>query len=59
VSLDARQMPLCGPAAIAVHDDGDVCWKTVELDLAGEHLVGVSGRNPRQEILKRHDVIPR
>src|SRR5688572_4491951 len=59
VSLDARQMPLRGPAAVAVHDDGDVCREAVELDLAGQRLVGVSGRNPRQEFLKRHDAIPR
>jgi len=52
-------MPLRGPAAIAVHDDGDVCREPVELDLTGESRVGVSGRNPGQEILKRHDAIPR
>ena len=42
VPFDARQVALRGPAAVAVHDDGDVCRQTVELDLAGERLVGVS-----------------
>ena len=56
--LDARQMPLRGPSAVAVHDDGDVCREPVELDLTGESLVGVPRRNPRQEILKRHGAIP-
>ena len=38
VAFDTRQMALRGPAAVAVHDDGDVPRQTVEVDLAGERL---------------------
>ena len=57
VSFDARQMALRGPAAVAVHDDGDVRGQPIELNLAGQRRVGVSGRNPRQEVVKRHGVV--
>ena len=52
--FDARQVALRGPAAVAVHDDGDVRRQPVEVHLARERLVGMAGRNPRQELLKRH-----
>ncbi len=40
--FDARQVPLRGPAAVAVHDDGDVRGQPVEVDLARERLVRVA-----------------
>ena len=54
VAFDARQMALRRPAAVAVHDDGDVRRQLLEVDLARQRLVGRSRRNPRQELLKRH-----
>src|SRR5262245_17918240 len=58
MTFDAWQVTLRSPSAVAVHDDGDVSRKAVELDLAGQRLVGMSWRYPRQELLKRHDAIP-
>ena len=49
--FDARQVALRGPAAVAVHDDGDVRRQPVEIDLPGERFVGMAGRNPRQELV--------
>ena len=46
--LDARQVPLAGPAAVAVHDDGDVAWQAIEFDLAGQRLFRPAGGNPLQ-----------
>ena len=54
VPLDARQVALRRPAAVAVHDDGDVRGQPLEVDLARQRFVGRSWRNPRQELLKRH-----
>ena len=54
VPFDARQMALRRPAAVAVHDDGDVRRQLLEVDLARQRLVGRSRRNPRQQLLKRH-----
>ena len=48
------QVALRRPPAIAIHDDGDVRGKPLEVDLAGKRLVGLSRRDPRQELLKRH-----
>ena len=54
VAFDPRQVPLRRPAAVAVHDDGDVRGKPLEVDLARQRFVGRSWRNPRQQLLKRH-----
>src|ERR1700693_3111531 len=43
VAGDAGQMALLGPAAVAVHDDGDVARQALEVELLEErgfHLVG-------------------
>ena len=53
VPFDARQMALRRPAAVAVHDDGDVRGQRVEIDLARQRFVGRSWGN-RPELLKRH-----
>ena len=55
VAFDARQVALRRPAPVAVHDDGDVRRQLLEVDLARQRFVGRSRRNPRQELLKRHD----
>ena len=54
VAFDARQVALRRPAAVAVHDDGDVGRQLIEVDLPRQRFVGRSWRNPRQELLKRH-----
>jgi hypothetical protein len=54
MALDARQMTLRRPPAIAIHDDGDVRGKPLEVDLADKRLVGLSRRDPRQQLVKRH-----
>ena len=59
----ARSEGFEGPVDVALHDlppglTATTGREAIELDLAGERLVGVSGRNPRQEILKRHGAIP-
>ena len=54
MALDARQMALRGPPAVAVHDDGDVGGQPLEVDLMRQRFVGRSWRNPGQELLKRH-----
>ena len=59
VALHARQMPLGGPPAVAVHDDRDMGWQALEADLPGERLVGMARRDPRQQLLKRHVRAPR
>jgi hypothetical protein len=33
MTCDARQMLPLGPAAVAVHDDGDMPWSTLRRDL--------------------------
>ena len=58
VAFDARQVALRRPASVAVHDDGDVRGELLEVHLARERFVGRSGRNPRQELLKRHADCP-
>src|SRR5260221_60988 len=52
--FDARQMPLRGPAPVAVHDDGDVRRQLVEIHLARELHVRRARWNPREELLERH-----
>src|SRR5215471_8230165 len=54
MSLDARQMPLRCPAAVAVHDDRDVSGKLIEVDGTREGFVGGTWLNPREKLLKRH-----
>ena len=54
VTLDARQVALCSPPPVAIHDDGDVRRQAIEIDLADERLVRMAGRNPRQEFLTGH-----
>ena len=41
--LDARQVPLPGPAAVAVHDDGDVARQAIGMNLPGELRFGAAG----------------
>ena len=59
MAFDARQVALRRPAAVAVHDDGDVRGQLLEVDLPRQRLVGRSRRNPRQELLKRHQGLSR
>jgi hypothetical protein len=49
--FDARKMALRRPAAVAVHDDGDVGGQLIEVDLAGQRFVRRSGRDRREELL--------
>ena len=58
VAFDARQVALRRPAAVAVHDDGDVRRQPVEGDLPRQRVVRVPGRNPRQQLVKRHVANP-
>ena len=46
VPLDARQVALRRPAAVAVHDDRDVAGKPFEIDLAGQRVFGAPGGIP-------------
>ena len=50
VALDARQVPLRRPAAVAVHDHGDMPRQTVEVDLTSERLFRGAGRSGRTGI---------
>ena len=54
--FDARQVPLAGPAAVAVHDDGDVPRQPIEFDLARQRLFGPAGGNPLQQLIEAHGV---
>jgi hypothetical protein len=51
-------MTLRSPASVAVHDDGDVRRETIARNLTCEPLVRMTGRNGRQQLLKRHDTDP-
>ena len=60
MAFDARQVAARGPAAVAVHDDRDVGRELLEVDLAGQRLVGRAGGKPRQQLVKRHrDLVQR
>ena len=54
VTLHPGQVALGGPAPIPVHDDCDVRRQPLEIHLPRERLVGMPGRDRRQELLKRH-----
>ena len=56
MSLDARQVALRGPAAVAVHDHGDMAGQAVEVDLTGERLFRGAGRQDGKEVIERHRV---
>ena len=43
VPFDPRQVPLRRPAAVAVHDHGDVRGQPLEIDLARQRLFGEPG----------------
>jgi hypothetical protein len=58
VALDARQVALRRPAAIAVHDDRDVRREPLEVELIDEHQVSIPGRDPGQQLVTRHAVCP-
>ena len=42
MAFHARQVALGGPAAVAVHDDGDVRRQPLEVHLPGKRLVGMA-----------------
>src|SRR3954451_22664864 len=54
MSFDAREVPLCGPAAVAVHDDRDVLWQAGKVHLSCERLFWRSGLHGGENVLKRH-----
>ncbi len=56
MAFDARQVALRGPAAVAVHDDGDVRRQPIEVDLPAQRLIRMADRNPRQQFLAAHGV---
>ena len=56
MAFDARQVALPGPAAVAVHDDGDVPRQAVHLDLARQGLFGPARGNPLQQLIEAHGV---
>jgi hypothetical protein len=47
-------MPLCRPAAVAVHDHGNVFGQTVEIQLARQLVFDRTGRYDRKDVIKRH-----
>ena len=55
MALDPRQVSLRGPAAVAVHDDGDVLRQPVEIHLSRKRLLGRPGRHDGKNVLKRHE----
>ena len=57
MAFDARQVALAGPAAVAVHDDGDVTRQAIELDLPGQRLFGPARGNPLQQLIEAHGVV--
>ena len=54
MALDARQVALRGPAAVAVHDDGDVLRQPVEVHLPRQRLLGRAGGHDGKDVFKRH-----
>jgi hypothetical protein len=56
--FDARKMALRGPAAVAVHDDGDVGRKALEVDVLDEQPVRIAEWDPRQQLFTRHVASP-
>ena len=51
VAFDARQVAFGRPAAVAVHDDRDVCGQLFEVHLPGQRLFGRAGRQPREQLV--------
>jgi hypothetical protein len=56
VAADPRQVARRGPAAVAVHDDGDVGGKPGRIDPPRQRLFWRTRFDRRQELLKRHAV---
>ena len=52
VPLDSRQVTLPRPAAVAVHDDGDVARQPLGVELACKLGVGAVGRQPLEESVR-------
>jgi hypothetical protein len=52
MSLNAREVPLGRPAAVAIHDDGDMPGKPIEVDLPDESLLGGTGRTGGENIVE-------
>ncbi len=48
------QVALRRPAAVAVHDDGDVLGQAVEVDLPRQRVFGGAGRHNGEDVVKRH-----
>src|SRR5262245_26860298 len=59
VPLDAREMPLRRPPAVAVHDDRDVSGEPLEINLPCERLFGRPGRDDSENVLERHGAFGR
>ena len=53
----ARQVAFTRPAAVAVHDDGDVPRQPVEFDLARQFFLGPAFGNPLQQLIEAHGVV--
>ena len=58
MAFHAGKVALSRPSPVPVHDDRDVRRQLLEIDLARQLLVRRSGRNPRQQLLKRHAECP-
>ena len=54
MALDARQVTLCGPAAVAVHDDRHVFGEAVEVHQPRQLVFDGARRHNREDVVKRH-----
>ena len=54
VPFDARQVALRRPAAVAVHDDGDVRRQPIEVDLTRQRLIGRAGCDRGEDLFEAH-----
>ena len=57
VPFHAWQVALAGPAAVAVHDDGNVTRQPIELDLACQRFFRPALGDPLQQLFKTHGVV--
>jgi hypothetical protein len=52
--LNSGQVPLSCPAAVAINDDRDMLWKSVEVHLPGERFFRRSSGYHREQVFQRH-----
>jgi hypothetical protein len=47
-------MPLCCPPPVPIHDDREMPWKALEINLPGKALLCGSFGNDREDVFEGH-----